>query len=89
MGRVFGDPVVAIAVLDRMLHHSHVVTIRGESQRLREKRRSGVLQKAAPTHETTTVQPRTTGAGLHGAKGAVPDGVRQMRRCPVGGVGGG
>jgi hypothetical protein len=75
MGRVFGDPVVAIAVLDRMLHHSHVVTIRGESHRLREKRRSGVLQKAAPAHETKTVQPRTMGAGLHGAKGAVPDGV--------------
>jgi hypothetical protein len=47
--------VVATAILDRMLHHSHVVTIRGESYRLREKRRCGHLQKAAPTHETTTV----------------------------------
>lgn len=54
-GTVFGDPVVATAILDRMLHHSHVVTIRGESYRLREKRRSGLLQKAHPTHETTTV----------------------------------
>jgi DNA replication protein DnaC len=54
-GTVFGDPVVATAILDRMLHHSHVVTIRGESYRLREKRRSGLLQKAAPTHKTTTV----------------------------------
>lgn len=35
-GTVFGDPVVATAILDRMLHHSHVVTIRGESYRLRE-----------------------------------------------------
>jgi DNA replication protein DnaC len=45
-GTVFGDPVVATAILDRLLHHSHVVTIRGDSYRLREKRRSGLLQKA-------------------------------------------
>src|ERR687898_992675 len=30
-GTVFGDPVVATAILDRLLHHSHVVTIRGDS----------------------------------------------------------
>lgn len=45
-GSVFGDPVVATAILDRLLHHSHVVTIRGDSYRLREKRRSGLLQKS-------------------------------------------
>lgn len=41
---VFGDSVLATAILDRLLHHSHVVTIRGESYRLREKKRSGLLQ---------------------------------------------
>jgi DNA replication protein DnaC len=45
-GQVFGDPVVATAILDRLLHHSHVVTIRGESYRLREKRRSGLIKTA-------------------------------------------
>ena len=45
-GTVFGDPVVATAILDRLLHHSHVLTIRGESYRLREKRRSGLLKPA-------------------------------------------
>ena len=30
-GTVFGDPVVATAILDRLLHHSHVLTIRGDS----------------------------------------------------------
>ena len=45
-GSVFGDPVVATAILDRQLHHSAVVTIRGDSYRLREKRRSALLQKA-------------------------------------------
>jgi DNA replication protein DnaC len=44
---VFGDPVVATAILDRLLHHSHVITIRGDSYRLKEKRRSGLLQQAA------------------------------------------
>jgi len=43
--------VVATAILDRLLHHSHVITIRGDSYRLREKRRSGLLKApaAAPT----------------------------------------
>ncbi len=35
-GEVFGDQVVATAILDRLLHHSHVLTIRGDSYRLRE-----------------------------------------------------
>jgi DNA replication protein DnaC len=47
-GTAFGDPVVATAILDRLLHHSHVITIRGDSYRLKEKRRSGLLQKVAP-----------------------------------------
>ena len=42
-GTVFGDAVVATAILDRLLHHSHVITIRGDSYRLREKRRSGLI----------------------------------------------
>jgi DNA replication protein DnaC len=43
-GTVFGDPVVATAILDRLLHHSHVITIRGDSYRLREKRRAGLIK---------------------------------------------
>ena len=46
-GTVFSDAVVATAILDRLLHHSHVVTIRGDSYRLREKRRSGLLKAPA------------------------------------------
>jgi hypothetical protein len=40
-GEVLGDPVVATAILDRLLHHSHVLNIRGESYRLREKKGAG------------------------------------------------
>ena len=54
-GAVFGDPVVATAILDRLLHHSHVITIRCDSYRLREKRRSGLLQKAAATPKPATI----------------------------------
>ncbi len=43
-GVVLNDQVVATAILDRLLHHSHVLTIRGDSYRLREKRRSGLLK---------------------------------------------
>ena len=35
-GDVFGDPVVATALLDRLLHHAIVVQIEGSSYRLRQ-----------------------------------------------------
>ena len=47
-GTIFGDSVVATAILDRMLHHSHVLTIRGESYRLKEKRKSGLIKSLEP-----------------------------------------
>lgn len=53
-GTVLGDHVVATAILDRLLHHSHVLTIRGDSYRLREKRRSGLIK--------TTPAPAQAGA---------------------------
>jgi hypothetical protein len=34
--QIFGDPVVATALLDRLLHHAIVVPIEGNSYRLRE-----------------------------------------------------
>lgn len=42
-GHVFGDETIAAAVLDRVLHHSHVVVIQGDSYRLRQKKRAGLL----------------------------------------------
>lgn len=36
-GEVFGDPVMATAILDRLLHHSHIVHIVGDSYRMRGK----------------------------------------------------
>lgn len=35
-GDIFGDSVVAAALLDRLLHHCHIVNIQGNSYRLRQ-----------------------------------------------------
>jgi DNA replication protein DnaC len=51
---VFGDAVVATAILDRLLHHSHVLTIRGDSYRLRTKRRAGLVNQASAKDPATT-----------------------------------
>ncbi len=46
---LFPDVAIASAILDRLLHHSTTINIRGgESYRLKEKRRAGLLQKAEP-----------------------------------------
>jgi len=45
-GEVFNDPVLATAVLDRLLHHATTLNIKGESYRLREKRKAGLLGRA-------------------------------------------
>jgi DNA replication protein DnaC len=45
-GEIFGDSVVAAAILDRLLHHSQVLTIRGDSYRLKAKRKSGLVKPA-------------------------------------------
>lgn len=44
-GEMFGDNVLATAILDRLLHHSTTLNIKGESYRLKEKRKAGVLAK--------------------------------------------
>ncbi len=45
-GQVFGDQVIATAILDRLLHHSTIVNIKGESYRLKEKRKAGLLARS-------------------------------------------
>ncbi len=40
-----GDSVLTAAMLDRVLHHSTIVSINGESYRLKDKRRAGLLPK--------------------------------------------
>ena len=42
-GEVFGDQVIATAILDRLLHHSTTLNIKGESYRLKDKRKAGLV----------------------------------------------
>lgn len=41
-GEIFKDHVIAAAVLDRILHHSTTINIKGESYRLKERKRQGL-----------------------------------------------
>ena len=45
-GTVFGDEVLAAAILDRLLHHSHTLMIQGDSYRLKQKRKAGLIPAA-------------------------------------------
>ena len=41
-GKLLSDNILATALLDRLLHHAHVVNIRGQTYRLRERWKAGV-----------------------------------------------
>jgi DNA replication protein DnaC len=41
-----GDQTLTAALLDRLLHHSHVLQIKGESYRLKDKRKAGVIRSS-------------------------------------------
>lgn len=70
-GGVFGDPIIATAILDRLLHHSTTINIRGESYRLKDRRRAGLLagreqqegQTGSPTPAPTSAMPKTRRPG--------------------------
>ena len=44
-GAVFGDEVLTAAILDRLLHHSHTILIQGDSYRLKQQRKAGLVPK--------------------------------------------
>jgi len=55
-GSIFGDSIIATAILDRLLHHSTTINIRGESYRLKERRRAGLIGgREQETKETRAV----------------------------------
>lgn len=61
-GLVFGDEVLAAAILDRLLHHSHTVIIQGESYRLKQKRKAGLL--GTPTGASSVTEGRSPASRL-------------------------
>jgi DNA replication protein DnaC len=54
-GAIFGDPIIATAILDRLLHHSTTINIRGESYRLKDRRRAGLLPAREREGEAASV----------------------------------
>ena len=48
-GEVFGDRVIATAILDRLPHHAVTLNIRGNSYRLKEKLKAGLVRAEETT----------------------------------------
>jgi DNA replication protein DnaC len=58
-GEVFGDPVVATALLDRLLHHAVVIQIEGSSYRLRQ--HADLVPEHMRSKATATPPPKRRG----------------------------
>jgi DNA replication protein DnaC len=58
-GQVFGDPVIATALLDRLLHHAVVVHIEGSSYRMRQ--HADLLPPVAPPSSHPGTLPKRRG----------------------------
>jgi DNA replication protein DnaC len=69
-GSIFGDSIIATAILDRLLHHSTTINIRGESYRLKDRRKAGL------------VPPSRTGRGS-GRGSLLGLGLRPRPRRPI------
>jgi hypothetical protein len=77
-GSIFGDPIIATAILDRLLHHSTTINIRGESYRLKDRRKAGLFPRAEeetrpapfPSSEVSQNGPRRQGSAAPRKTGA-------------------
>ena len=47
-GQILGDEVMAAALIDRLLHHCHIVNIRGNSYRMRHHTELSKVLHSAP-----------------------------------------
>jgi DNA replication protein DnaC len=48
---VFGDDVVAAAMIDRLVHHAEVITLKGDSYRLKDRDLGRTATAATTTEE--------------------------------------
>ncbi|MCY0897517.1 MAG: ATP-binding protein [Firmicutes bacterium] len=71
-GDVLGDPVIATDILDRLLHHSHGVNIRGDCDRLNDKKRAGLWGlRGSPPHLRVIHESNLVGASGSNSIGVV------------------
>ena len=69
-GSIFGDPIIATAILDRQLQHSTTINIRGENYRLKDRRKAGLFPREEeetraapfPSSEMSQSGPRRQGS---------------------------
>lgn len=84
-GGIFGDPIIATAILDRLLHHSTTINIRGESYRLKDRRRAGLLSsreqdgRTAAELSVAPVSAPPKARPLRAALGSAPTGATESR----------
>lgn len=85
-GGIFGDPIIATAILNRLLHHSTTINIRGESYRLKDRRRAGLVlsreqegQAAAAVSVTPAFAPPKARRPKPAALGSAPAGATESR----------
>ena len=58
-GTILGDEVMAAALLDRLLHHCHLVNIRGNSYRMRQRGDLAQALRQAPARKNPEQGPVT------------------------------
>src|SRR5437016_2610690 len=74
-GSIFGDSIIATAILDRLLHHSTTINIRGESYRLKDRRKGARTGRGGGRGSFLGLGLRYAqrapkdGAGLHSVRG--------------------
>jgi DNA replication protein DnaC len=60
-GQIFGDEVMAAALIDRLLHHCHIVNVRGNSYRMRHHTELSKTLHAAPAEQRSRLhRPKAT-----------------------------
>ena len=55
-GEILGDAMVAAALIDRLVHHAHIITLKGKSYRLRER---AATPRAAAEIQPAGLRPTT------------------------------
>ena len=70
-GEILGDAMVAAALIDRLVHHATMVTLKGKSYRLRE-RGTGITPAAPPQRRLKSDPPPATQQRRHLAPARPP-----------------
>jgi DNA replication protein DnaC len=64
-GEIFAAPILATAVLDRLVHHTHIIPIVGDSYRTRDRRRPPIEPSTSPSPSSRPRGGRKSGPPTH------------------------